>query len=57
MTRKDYAALAATLKSINSRVSGPVPSGQVDETVANVLAQTFENFDRRKFLEACRAED
>lgn len=54
MTRKDYTAIAATLRAVNQRVTKPRPSEDLGEMVADVLEHTFENFDRKKFIEATK---
>lgn len=54
MTRKDYVALASTLRQMNQRLTKPRPSEDLSEMVADVLQHTFPNFDRVKFIEATK---
>lgn len=54
MTKKDYVAIAKTLRTVNQRVTKPRPSEDLGEMVADILQHTFENFDRKKFIEATK---
>jgi hypothetical protein len=54
MTRKDYAAIAATLRTVNQRITKPRPSEDLGEMIADILQHTFPNFDRKKFIEATK---
>lgn len=61
MTKKDYELIASAIKAnydmaINSHDLKPTPDyviKLVAETIAGVLAQQNDKFDRNRFLQAC----
>jgi hypothetical protein len=55
MTRKDYKALAETLRQ-HKRASHQATTqrGYRRDGRADILQHTFQNFDRKKFIEATK---